>query len=313
MIRKSVGSLLMIGAAALAACSHDEDGELLTAPPVAGLRYVNIVPDTGAMDFRIGDVVTYAPNTVNATFRTGGQPYGITTTGISMHTPVLAGARRIMVFMNSTNPAIASTVMLDTTYTFDAGVNYTVYLFGYAAPTGPNRPAAAPALKALIARDDPADPGAGNFAIRTIHLAPTMAPTFAGASVDVFVDTLAVGDTPTSAATWTAVGPLNDNSGISAYVNRPVRLAAAGPPAVTALNYRVAVAAATTTTPIISADVPNGSVGTTTVNPVPGDLVGGSAFSVVILPPSVTGSPATAFPGAGVMVVVDRLPPRTAP
>lgn len=313
MIRKSVGSLLMIGAVAFAGCSHDEDGELLTTPPVAGLRYVNIVPDTGAMDFRIGDVVSYAPNAVNATFRTGGQPYGLTTTGIAMHTAVLAGTRRIMVFMNSSNPAIATTVMLDTTATFDAGVNYTVYLYGYAAPTGPGRPAAAPALRALIARDDPTDPGSGNFAVRTIHLAPTLAPTFGVTSVDVYVDTLALADPPTGAATFAAVGTVTDNSGISAYATRAVRRASAGPPAVTALNYRVAVAAATTTTPIIAGDIPNGAVGSATVNPSPGDLVGGSAFSVVIVPPSVAGSPATAFAGAGVLIIVDRLPPRTAP
>lgn len=301
MIRKYVGSLVMLGAVALAGCSKDTDGELLSAPPLAGLRYVNVVPDTGAMDIRIVDVVQLAPNTVASTFRGAGAPYGLTIAGIPNHTAVLAGTRRIRAFMNSINPAIATTQMLDTTFTFDAGVNYTFYLYGYAQPAGPGRPASAPSLRAIITRDDPAPP-AGNIAIRTIHMAPELAPTLASGSVDVYVDALLIGDTPTGAPTWAAVAPLTDNSGVSAYVNRP-----------TGSNYRVAVAAAATTTPIIAADIPAGTAGTGTTNPIPGEAVAGSAFSVVIVPRSVAGSPAASFTTPSVLVVVDRLPPRTAP
>ena len=65
--------ILAIGLlAAGAACSRDNAGAIVTPDPVGGLRYVNLVSDTAAMDFRIIDIIGDAPNTVSATFRTGG-------------------------------------------------------------------------------------------------------------------------------------------------------------------------------------------------------------------------------------------------
>ena len=149
MIGTRVCALLLLGASAVVAgCSHDTDGELVTPTAVAGLRYVNLVPDTIGLDFRVIDIVGDAPNTFNATFRTGGQPHGVAITGLPPHTAVLAGTRQIRVFLSSSDVNVASQILLDQSFTFDANQNYTLYLWGYA--NGAN---GTPGLAALMVND----------------------------------------------------------------------------------------------------------------------------------------------------------------
>jgi hypothetical protein len=313
MIPKPVSCLLVLGIAiAAAGCGGKEvGGELVTPNPVAGLRYVNIVPDTVAMDIRVVDVVGDAPNTFNASFRTGGLPYGVSITGLPVHTAVAAGTREIRAFLSSTNPAIATTVVLDTSFTFDANNNYTVYFWGYANPAN-----GTPTVEAMLVKDTVPTLDTASVAYRVIHLAPTMAPTLGAANVDVTFDTLALADAPTTGASsqrraaFTNVVP----GEVRPYQLVRRRLTVG---AVPALNYRVAVAGnATPTVLAFSADVPNGATGTSTVNPVPGDLVSGTAITAILVPRSVagTGAPQTAaFTAPTVLMIVDQLPPRTAP
>lgn len=303
MNRKHVSSLAVLAVAVVVGCKHDADGSLVTAAPVAGLRYINLVPDTGGMDFRVIDVVGDAPNTVNATFRTGGSPYGVTIVGMPAHTAVAAGTRHIRAFMSGSTIPIASTVMLDMTYAFDAGQNYTVYLWGYSRTGG------TPAIAALVVKDSVPTLAANQFAVRALHLAPTLAPTLASTGVSVWVDTLAAATTPTGTPTFASVAP----GAVTAYQAFTARAAVTGPPAVPALNYRTSVTVATTTTPFFQVDVPNGTAGTSTVNPIAGDLIAGSALTSIIVPPSVTGSQATAFATPTLVYIIDQRPPRTAP
>jgi hypothetical protein len=295
MTVKRVSFLLLVGVVALGGCfSHDTDGEAVTPTVVAGLRFVNVVPDTGGLSIRVVDVVGDAPNTINATFRTGGAPYGISIVGLPFHTAVAAGTRRIRAFLTSSDPAVASVIMLDEEFTFQPNVNYTIYFYGYSRTGG------TPALAAMQVADDAADPGAANFGIRAIHLAPTLAPTVTGTAVDVFVDQLAAATAPAGAATFT-----NVNLGeVRPYVNLPVGTATA--------NYRVAVAATGTTTPFFQVNAPDGATGTSTTEATAGERVGGTAMSVIIVPPSVAGSPATSFTTPSLIYAVDRKPPRTA-
>jgi len=293
-----VGIALLM-AAGVAACSKDTSGTLVTQDPLAGLRYVNLVPDTGAVDFRVIDVVENAPDQVAATFRTGGSPSGVATTFLPPHAPVLAGTRHIRVFMNGTTAAVASQVVLDTTFTFDQGFNYTFYMYGY------TRTGQAPAVRAFITKDSLPSATAAQWQVRVIHLAPTLAPTFAATPVDVWVDSLAAAATPVGAPTFANVNLLQT----SAYLPFTAR----GSPA---LNYRVAIAATGTTTPIVSAAVPAGVVGTSSTNPIAGDLVGGTGISAVIVPPSVVGSQApqaAAFLVPTILFLIDKQPPVTAP
>lgn len=381
-------------AAVAVACANDTDGEPVAPDVLAGLRYVNLVADTGAVDFRVIDIVSNAPNQVNASFRTGGAPQGLTTTLLPWYQGVEAGTRQIRVFMNGTAPGVASQVVLDTTVTFTAGTNYTFWLYGYA------RTGQTPRVTALITSDVvPAIPevttaitqstmtsitlttntivasagswitqgvrvgdmvvltghdtsatvvGSPNngrrlvvtavtastitvagtplvataladanftltiqakFAVRVIDLAATTAGTVNLVSnvVDVFVDTLGAAVTPPAgSAAFTGVTFLDVRPYVLLNVN-------------SGINYRAAIAATATNTPFIQGDIPNGTTGTSTSNPIPGDLVAGTAMTIIVVPRAVAGSQAVpagnpaAFQSAAVLFINDRLPPRTAP
>jgi hypothetical protein len=270
MTVKRVWVAFLLGAA-VAACSKDTAGVLQTPPPLAGLRYFNVVPDTGVMDFRVVDVVAYAPNSVRALFRTGGNPQGITTTFPPPYLSVQAGTRHIKVFLDSTDLATASTVMLDTVVTFDAGSNYTFYLYGY------SRTGQTPHINALITKDDVPTIPAGNIAVRTINLDPNQA---AGADARVVTQ-----DTALLAGAVTV--PATTFLGVSNYVNVPVG------------TFHAAFTAGGTTTPILYMEnMPAGVVGTSTVEPIAGTLVAGTAITMLVMPPSVAGSKAPQTPTA---------------
>jgi Domain of unknown function (DUF4397) len=300
-----VGAYLMLAGAA-AACTKDNAGTVVVLDSLAGLRYMNFVADTTAVDFRIVDVVSYAPAQISATFRTGGQLNGISLGGSTPpYSPVAAGTRHIRVFLNGGSPSVSSTILLDTLVTFASGQNYTFYATGYA------RTAQTPAIIAKITQDTVPATTAGNFAFRVVHLAPTMAGAagLATTAVDVWIDTLAVGATPVGAATFA-----NVNFGdVRSYVFRTARPVAGVVPA---LNYRVVFAATGTTTPIIAALLPAGTLGTSTAQPAPGDIVALSGISAVLTSRSVAGSLApqtAAFTSPSTLFMFDVLPPRTAP
>jgi hypothetical protein len=159
--------------------------------------------------------------------------------------------------------------------------------------------------------------GATQFAVRVIDLANTMSPTFAAPIVDAFVDTLPAATTPVGTANAFTAAFANVNiPDVRSYTLLTARPAAAGPPAIPALPYRVAFAAAGTKTPFLAATMPSGTVGSSTSNPLPGYLVAGTAMTVVLVPRSVAGSTApqtAAFQAPTALTLIDKLPPFTAP
>jgi hypothetical protein len=250
---------------ALMACSETEQGVLQPQGPLAGLRYVNLVNDTSGVDFRIINFVGDAPNAGAATFRTGGAPYGVSTSFLPPHWPVEANRDvHIRVFMNDTLPALVSQVVFDTTLTFAENVNHTFFLYGSARGG---------AVRAILTVDNPAAPA--GVAFRVINLGGT-----AVGAVDVDV----VARATVAPLTGTASFPAVAVGATTAYTN----FAVSG-------TYKATATAPTTRTPILfSAGAPAGEVGTATLNPVAGTLVAGSAISAVIVPASVTGSRAPA-------------------
>ena len=309
MLGKRFCTLILAGAsAAVVGCSHDTDGELVTPTVVAGLRYVNLVPDTIGLDFRVIDIVGDAPNTFNATFRTGGQPYGVAITGLPPHTSVLAGTRQIRVFLSSSNPAIASQIMLDQTFTFEANQNYTMYLWGYA--NGAN---GTPGLAALMVKDSVPTVDTASVAYRVIHLGGSLAPTLAATAVNVYLDTNAAATAPVNAASTNFYAAFTNvlPGEVRPYQLLRRRLAVG---AVPALNYRAVVAANAAPTVVgFEADVPNGDTATATDNPVAGDRISGSAITAIIVPRSVAGTGATAFTTPNILFAIDQRPARTLP
>jgi hypothetical protein len=236
---------------AVAAC--DDKGVLGEIRlPYAGIQFVNAVSDTGEMDFRVVDIPENA-GLFDAPFR------ALT----AFHTNILAGNRNIRVFVSSTNPAVASDVVWDTTYTFQQGVNYSFALQAYA------RTGQTPALRALILTDDdPSAIPAGQFAVRVWNLAPTLDP-----APTTPVDAWVVPRGPGALAGTPTIANVSYGDR-SAYVNVPTG------------SYRIAFTPTGATSPVLfQAIVPPGEA-----PDIAGSAVAGSGITVVVAPRSVPSS-----------------------
>jgi len=279
---------------ALAACGSDSTSPKFITPPASGLvRFINAVPDTGFQDFRFTDVVEGVPNVefVNLAFRGG--------TNVAFQRAVV-GTHHIRVFMGSSNttaaapngfdPVVVSTVMADTTFSFQQDVAQTFVFYGSAR---------AGAQKFLITTD--ARPSltatSGSLGFRTTNLT-------AGA-VDVY---LVPGATLATAPSGTAVIANLASLGTSAYVTQAIAGAASG--------YSVVVTTAGTATVVANVLMPVGAALVPAVpgvsgqlDPVAGSRISGSVFSSYIFPPSVAGSKAAAFANPGVGLTIDKNPP----
>lgn len=289
MTVKHVWMVFMLGAV-VAACTKDTGGSVTNPTPVAGLRYFNAVSDTGPVDFRVVDIVGYAPNQVQASFRTGGLPSGISTNFVPPYQAVEAGTRHIRVFLDDTiSIATASTILLDTTFNFVAGGNYTFYLYGSART---------PPLKALITTDSTQNLAAGKIAVRVLDLAADLSGNAAGSAATTIGaqvgPTTSVVPVPTAVTATLAYGAWSpytvlDSSG-------------------TATPYRLAVTAGGTTSPILfQATMPVGVRGTTTANPIAGTAVQGTAITALILPRSTPGSTAPQSSPTAVTTKIDSV------
>ena len=279
--------LTCVVSVALVACSDVKQGVLQPIPPLAGLRYVNLVNDTSAVDFRIINFIGDAPSAGAATFRTGGAPYGISTNYLPPHWPVEAGREvHIRVFMNGFDPEVVSQVVFDTTCTFAENVNYTFFLYGNARGAAAHSKVTADTL-----------PAPAGVAFRVINLGGT---TVGAADVDVVAQSAVAPLTGTASFPNVAVGA------VTAYTNF----------AVSTTLKATATAPATRTPFLFSANAPAGVRGDTLVNPVAGTNVAGTAISAVIVPRSVAGSTApqtTAFLTPTIIFMIDRKPALTAP
>jgi len=259
-------------AGSAASCDEKGAGGVTVPGPLAGLRYVNTVSDTGGLDIRVVDIVGDAPATFGATFRTGGTPGG-GPIGVQTSPPYLAveaGTRHIRAFNSSSDPVIAQQVLLDTTFTFQESENYTFALRGFA------RTGQSPKMDAVIQADQPPAAAAGQIAVRTWHLAPGLDPA-ATTPLDAWV--VARGPAPLS-GTPTIAG--QSYNATSAYVSIPTG------------TYRVAFTAAGTTEPVLfQANMPTGGSG------IGGTTAERTAITVLVVPRTVPGSAAPAGAAAG--------------
>ena len=185
-------AMLCLGLGLAAACS-DDDISAPTLPPLAGVRFINAVADTGAVDIRMIDQVEYTPTASALNFRQGTE-----------HQPTEAKARHLRVFPTSTNINVTPNFLLDTTITISANTRVTLMLTGSAR---------AKTLKFVTVTDDTSAPAAGSIAVRLVNAS--------NAPVNGYlVDSIATGIA--DPATAANVAPL----AASAYVNRAVGKAA---------------------------------------------------------------------------------------
>jgi len=273
-MRLSRLTLLAVPAAlALAACNGD-DVTTETRPPLAGVRYINAVPDTSRLDFRMVDQLEYSANTISGTgglnFRDGTEYF-----------PTEAKARHIKVFsLADTLISTVQQVLVDTTITFEANKNYTLLLAG----TSRNKQA-----RFRVIEDTPAAPASGQIAVRAYN---------AGAGP---MDAWVVASTTTALSGTPTFGSVADLAA-SAYRSQPTGA------------FAVRVTAPGSTTAVASLAAAAGAAGTALQNPTAGATVAGTVFSAYIFPRSVAGTRApqtAAFTTAGVQLFVDKLPPNT--
>ena len=147
-MRLSRFAMVAVAAVGIAACGKDSVTNP-SAPPLAGVRFINGLADSSAVDVRMIDQIDWSFNGIqNQAFRSGTE-----------HQPVEAKARHIRVFPNSANPAITSAFMVDTTISFTAGQRYTLLLVRE-TPTH---------VHFVVIDDTPPTPAAGQIAIRTVN------------------------------------------------------------------------------------------------------------------------------------------------
>jgi len=256
--------------------------------PAALVRFINAVPDTGFMDFRFVDAVEGVPSTpfVNLAFRAGfDRAYQRVNVG-THHVRVFMGGANVGPSGSTNDPAVVSTVMGDTTFTFAEGVHYTFVFYGSAR---------AGAQKFLIVTDNITAPPAGNFSLRAANMNTIAGDLYVTSSTTALT---AVSGTPPFAN----VAPL----AATPYSNFAVA-AASG-------NYAVTATDAGTVTPVRSTLM---AVGTAAVAEVPGVSAAlaatagariGGVFTAYIFPSSTPGSKAASFAAPGVVLQADKQP-----
>ena len=290
-------------AVGVVACDSDPLSKEVAPEAFASIRWVNAVPDTVPMDYRIVDYPSNASEP-NLPFRSS--------SGNWRNLP--PGPHHIKVFFTNTTAAgtdasIVSQIFVDTTLVFEQGKKYTILHYGFA------KAGASVKQRLIQIVDEVPEVAAGQIALRTINAAPAL-----GSSVDVYAyAAAAAGGAITASTPFATLAPAASATWKTL-------------PAVTTGSYRVAAAAPSTTVALADALAPVGlpAVPSTTVAGVvsqPLDAVAGtqqaqSAMTAVIFGPAVAYTLRTPTGGTvavagtatgGVSVFLDKHPPRISP
>lgn len=298
---------LLLGSAvlAIAACSSDPVSKTVAPDLSAAIRWVNAIPDTVGMDYRVVDYPSNAsePNLL----------YG-TSSGNWRIIP--AGSHHVQVFFSCPAsltgsvgnpcqvPSVVQTVIDDATFNLEAGKKYTILHYGF-AKTG-----ATPAKKLMLIEDVPPTVPAGQVAIRIINAAAALG------TINVYSnqDTAAKGAVLGSPS-YTNVAP----GTVSAWVNYPV--------ATGTKSYRISVTTPGSASALVDVMAPAGTaavpatVTTGALDAVPGARIDGSAFTIVIFGPrvaytlssSIGGGPVAGSATGTAATLLDKWPTRISP
>ena len=162
MRRNFVILVLCLAAGVVTACTPEMVVET-PAIPTAGVRFINAVPDMDMVDFRFVDIVESNAHW-NQEFRNNPSVSGgVTASADVQYKAARAGERHFRIFMSG-----SSTLLKDTVVTLEAGTNYTVILWGYSNPSGPDRPAGAQAMRVDVI-DESVDVPDNQVALRVIN------------------------------------------------------------------------------------------------------------------------------------------------
>jgi len=298
---------LLLGSAvlAVAACSSDPVSKVVTPDPSASIRWVNAIPDTVGMDYRVVDYPSNASEP-NLLFGTSSGNWRI----------IPAGSHHVQAFFSCPAsltaavgnpcqvPSVVSTVIDDATFNLEAGKKYTILHYGFA------KAGATPAKKLMLIEDVPPTVPAGQVAIRVINAAA------AYGSMNVYSS---LSPDTTGVASGTPAFANLAAGAVSAWVNFPV---ASG-----SNSYRLIATSTSSTTSLTKFLAPVGVVATpatvTTgaLDAVPGARIAGSAFTIVIFGPkvaytlsaSIGGGPVAGSATGAATTLLDTWPARISP
>jgi uncharacterized protein DUF4397 len=192
LMRLSRFVMLCFATAALNACGDDE----VTAPslpPLAEVRFINAVNDTGGVDIHPVDFVELWAPANNLQYRAATEYF-----------PTKAGVRHLRVFPTSTDISVTSQIMDDELITLVAGNRYTLLLAGSAR---------AKTARLWLINDGSTPPPAGQISVRMGNAA--------GGIVNGYLVNTATTPLP-GTPTYTNLGAVT----LSPYVNRATGVAA---------------------------------------------------------------------------------------
>jgi hypothetical protein len=264
-----------------------------SSPQVAGVRFINAVPDTGAafgLDFRFVDI-TENSDAFRITFRNTPSASGAVVAGAQIqYKPAQVGSRHFRIFLSDTLQSIATVVLKDSTVNLQQGHLYTFLLWGNARSTGSDQ------MRLTVIDETVTDPG-GQVALRVINAS--------GTAIDAR-QYPTTGTAPTT-ADWANVGPYSITTYklvTPAQIKFNVQPAGGG----TALFNDVQGIIGEGLGVTAGATTGGGCTVGTDCNVIPGTTVPGSAVTLIVFPRSVAGSKAANFTTPGAVTMWDRRP-----
>ena len=192
LMRLSRFVLLCLSTTALSACGKNEV-TTPSLPPLAEVRFINAVSDTGGVDIHAIDIVELSPVANNLAYRAATEYF-----------PTKAGVRHFRVFPTSTNINVTSQIIDDELITLVAGQRYTLLLAGSAR---------AGTARLWVVSDASTAPPAGQISVRIGNAA--------GGIVNGYLVNTATSALP-GTPTFSNIGGLT----LSPYVNRATGVAA---------------------------------------------------------------------------------------
>lgn len=184
--------LLSLGTATILACGG-ADVTTVTVPPLASVRFINALSDTGSVDVRAIDQVAYSPVANNLAYRAA-----------TVYQNAAVGVRHFRVFPTSTNITVTSQVLADASVTLPVNAKITLLVAGSAR---------AGTVGLWVINDGTDAPPAGQVSVSLVNVAP-------GVINGYLVNT--VSDALPASASFSSLGTLIR----STYVNRTAGVAA---------------------------------------------------------------------------------------
>jgi hypothetical protein len=279
--------LLAAALGAVTACDDGNDVTVNNPGPLAFVRYVHAMPDTGAVDLRVVDEVR--------NLDCFARPYR----SVCPYQGVGAGPRHFKVFTSdaSGNINVVSQVILDTTITLTENTYYTIVHSGSARSNND---------QFCVITDDVTAPAAGRFKIRSVVAAPGFT-----ANQDVHLtkdNNAAAGPAPGAGST-----PIYTATNVAAGVcpvptvwveTDTVATGTANGGAATLYAYNAGTA--TPATANVSVTLLSGAPASGVSSAVAGSRISGSALTAFLFPAGVAGSPAAG--AAAAQQAIDRRP-----